>query len=134
MLSDLADIMRENILSALSGVGLTLSKMIMFSSDGPNVNKSLKKKLNDDIKALGGDESVDIGSCTLHIVHNAFRAGLAAVPTWNIDELVIDMYYWFKNFPACIEDYDALYSAMSDDAMSSCFCALLIIDGYHMDL
>ena len=69
--------------------------MIMFSSDGPNDNKSLKKKLNDGIKALGGDESFNIDSCALHIVHNTFRVGLAAVPTWNIDELVIDIYYWF---------------------------------------
>jgi len=30
-------------------------------------------------------------------------------------ELVINVYYWFKNFPAHIEDYDALYSALSDD-------------------
>jgi len=54
------------------------------------------------------------------------------LPTCNISELVIDICYWFKNFPACIEDYDALYSAISDDAISSGF--LCFVDNRRLSL
>jgi len=38
-----ADIMKEAIANSLSTDGLSLVRMIHFSSDGPNVNKSLGK-------------------------------------------------------------------------------------------
>ena len=95
-----ADIMKKSVVETLSVDSLSLQKMIMLSCDGPNINISLKKKLDVDIKTAGGQTLVDIGPCTLHIVHNAFRAGLAAVPHWEIDEFVIYIFYWFKNYPS----------------------------------
>ena len=40
-----ADIMKDNIVKCLTEDELSLAKMIMLSSDGSNVNKSLKNKL-----------------------------------------------------------------------------------------
>ena len=47
-----AEEMKEAITNSLSADGLSLVKIIHFSSDGPNVNKLLKKKLDDIIKKL----------------------------------------------------------------------------------
>jgi hypothetical protein len=68
----------------------------MLSTDGPNVNVSLKKKLDAEIKAIGGKFLVDIGSCTLHTAHNALRTGLSAVQAWGIDEFLTDIFYWLE--------------------------------------
>ena len=66
------------------------------------------------IKELGGQPAVDIGSCTLHIVHNALKAGLSAVQHCAIEEFVLDIFAWFKNFSSQCEDYEKLHGAMSN--------------------
>ena len=52
--------------------------------DGPNVNK----KFYEDFSRKFGDENyyklIDIGSCCLHIVHGAFRAG-AEQSEWELN-------------------------------------------------
>lgn len=116
-----ADVMNNSVLSVLSADGWSLQKMVMLSSDGPNVNISLKRKLDEEIKAVGGQSLVDIGSCTLHTVHNALHKGLTAVPHWGIDEFVTDVYYWFKNYPSRQEDFLSVRSAITDDEISSTF-------------
>jgi len=109
-----AENMKEAIIHSLSADGLSLAKMIHFSTDGPNVNKSLKNKLGVAIKELRGQAAVAIGSCTLHIVHNALKTGLSAVQHWAVEEFVLDIFAWFKNFPSRCEDYEELYSTMSN--------------------
>ena len=108
-------------MKCLSEDGLSLTKLIMLSSDGPNVKKSLKIKLNDEVKQLGGQALVDIGSCTLHIAHNSFRSGIAAVGSLEIDEFLMDVFYRFKNFPARKEDYVSLNEALTNNEISSTF-------------
>lgn len=116
-----ADIMNSSIIDTLSREGLSLNKILMLSSDGPNVNVSLKKKLNEAVKECGGKSLVEIGSCNLHAAHNAFRHGLAAVPGWGTDEFVTDIFYWFKNYPSRSEDYLRLYNAIADKDLSVIF-------------
>jgi hypothetical protein len=67
-----AEVMNKSIITTLSAEGLSLQKMLMLSSDGPNVNISWKKKLNIAVKEAGGKSLVEIGCCNLHTAHNAF--------------------------------------------------------------
>lgn len=62
-----------------------------FFSDGPNVMKSLKKKLVREHGSL-----VDVGECTLHKVHNAFSHALDSFGT-EVETVVVDTYHFFKN-------------------------------------
>ena len=62
-----------------------------------------------------------IGSCTLHIAHNALKTGLSAVQHWGVEEFVLDIFTWFKNFPARCEDYEVLHGAMSNDDIGKKF-------------
>jgi hypothetical protein len=87
-----AEIMNDSIINTLSKDGLSLQKLIMLSCDGPAVNISLKKSLDNEIKSVGGKSLVEIGSCNLHVAHNAFRTGLSAVSSWSIDEFVTDVF------------------------------------------
>ena len=54
----------------------------------------------------------DIGSCNLHIVHNAFKKGLDAFTSSN-SEFVIDLHSWFKLSAARREDYEDVQEQMS---------------------
>jgi len=57
--------------------GFPMGKLIALAWDGPNVNKTIFNKLQqmikDDYPQFSG--FVDIGSCVLHVVFNAFWQG-----------------------------------------------------------
>ena len=74
-----ADDLLKSITEILSRDGLPIVKMIHLGCDGPDVNKSLKSKLDGCIVKLGGKLLIEIGSCNLHVMHNGFRAGLQSV-------------------------------------------------------
>ncbi|KAL1475024.1 hypothetical protein MTO96_037591 [Rhipicephalus appendiculatus] len=84
-----ADIMFSCIQEAIAEV--PNQNLICFFTDGPNVMKSLKKK----VKELS-PHLLDIGECTLHKVHNAFSVGLHAFAK-DLDTFVIDVHSYFKS-------------------------------------
>jgi hypothetical protein len=96
--------LQEEIENALSKDGISLRNLIMLSSDGPNVNKALFTSLNDACKLTGSSGLVDIGTCSIHKVHNAFGEALSAT-LWETDSIIIDIYQWFKLSAARREDY-----------------------------
>ena len=58
--------------------GIQVDKTLTLIRDGPNVNKTILQKMNE---LISGDHSefkglIDLGSCTLHTVHNAFGKGI----------------------------------------------------------
>ena len=108
-----AEDLKESIVNALSKDCLPLVKLLHIGCDGPNVNKSLKRQLNESIVELGGKPLVDIGSCNLHILHNGFHAGLASVDqNWGIDEFLSDVFTFFKKYPSRSEDMSRVQEAL----------------------
>ena len=75
--------------------------MLHLGHDGPKVNLSFEKKLQNDLHA----EFLKLRSCNLRHVHNAFRAGLKEMKTFDVDELINDVTYFFKLSSARREDY-----------------------------
>ena len=63
-----------------------------------------------------GDENyhkvIDIGSCSLHIVHGAFRAG-AEQSEWELKKFLKEAFTVFHNSPACREDYESVTGSYS---------------------
>ena len=86
--------------------GIPVGKMVVLVQNGPNVNKIIFKKMNELIqqdypKSKG---LIDIGSCTIHTVHNAFGEGIEQYGT-EIDLLCKDLYVLFQHNAARHEDY-----------------------------
>ncbi|XP_048038404.1 uncharacterized protein LOC125263457 [Megalobrama amblycephala] len=54
---------------------------------------------------LYGAHLVNVGSCGLHTLHNALKAGFTM---WQMDKLLRALYYLFHNVPARREDFTAL--------------------------
>ena len=109
-----------DLLEAFNDVhkGLNISKqLIQVSMDGPNVNwvlldgiKQIKK--NDP----SSPEIQEMGSCGLHVIHGAYKAGQEAVG-WQIQQFLKCCYSLFKTSPARRADY--LYANEVEEGGSS---------------
>ena len=77
--------------------------------DGPNVNKTIFRKVNERISQDHSNFSglVDLGSCTIHMVHNAFAEALEQYGK-DIDQLCTDLHSLFKYRAARHEDFTEL--------------------------
>ncbi len=103
-------ILAEKLLQALTDSSLSVSMLLTLGSDGPNVNKTVWKEVNESVlknAERGRTGLLEIGSCTLHVVHNAFAKGLEEYGK-NISEFVLEVYQWFKLSAARREDFAAL--------------------------
>lgn len=83
---------------------LKLSKIYQVSMDGPNVNFKFFSNLQKHINTEFQKQILNIGSCSLHTVHNAFKSGCDA-SKWEIDDFLSSLYYLFKDSPARREDF-----------------------------
>ena len=87
----------------LQKFSLPLKYLLSLSSDGPNVNKAIKTIINSKLKVNDQRELVDTGPCQLHVVHNSFRKGVEGYGS-EVENLCIDIYYFFKLSPPRRED------------------------------
>lgn len=106
-----AEILKDAILNTLSELKIPLQRMLCLSSDGPNVCKKLFRLLDLEVSTKLGSLHdfglLNIGTCNLHVIHNTFSIGLQSVE-WNIEELLIDVYYFFHKSPARREDFKSM--------------------------
>lgn len=79
--------------------------------DGPNVNKSFQKKLEDHL--MQKDKKIlDIGTCSIHPVHTSFVKGLNKL-SFDFDRFVNELNFFFKLSSARRRDYE-LCSLITD--------------------
>ena len=84
---------------------LDLENLIQVSMDGPNVNwKMLDLIVEDRNSNETYPNLLDVGSCSLHVVHGAFRTGMKQTG-WGIDLLLKSLYSHLHETPARREDY-----------------------------
>ena len=87
-------------------LGLHLNLLLAFGIDGPNVNKSFKSKLAEELQKRGATHFLDIGTYSLHIANNAFLEGIKCLKdNVNVDQFAIDLHFFFKLSAAKREDY-----------------------------
>lgn len=95
--------------------------------DGPNVNFKLLKDLSEEIRQTREDPDFDflnIGSCGLHTVHNAFKAGIKNTG-WNIEDFLTSLYHLFKDVPLRRAEYTAVSGS---DLFPAKFCPVRWIE------
>ena len=84
---------------------LDLENLIQVSMDGPNVNwKMLDLIVEDRNSNETYPNLLDVGSCSLHVVHGAFRTGMKQTG-WGIDLLLKSLYSHLHETPARREVY-----------------------------
>lgn len=77
--------------------------------DGPNVNHKFLEMLMQDRRKKDPDQPqlLQLGSCSLHIVHGAFSTGMQKTG-WNLEKLLRAIWYLFHDSPARRADYKAI--------------------------
>ena len=64
------------LLNFVSDKKLSVRKLLSISSDGLNVNKAILQKLNEELVDAKMPFLINIGTSSLHAVHNAFGKSL----------------------------------------------------------
>ena len=80
--------------------------LYQVSMDEPNVNLKFFKEFAASFKEDNFHSLVDIGSCSLHIVHGAFKTG-AEKSEWGLKKFLKAAYIILHDSPACREDYES---------------------------
>ncbi|KAH8032413.1 hypothetical protein HPB51_024605 [Rhipicephalus microplus] len=84
---------------------LKQAKILQVSMDGPNVNMKFLRSLKEELKELDESHNIlDIGSCGLHVMNGAYKAGHAATG-WDVIGFLRSSYNLFKCVPARRADY-----------------------------
>ena len=97
-----------------SKVDCYLDSSLSLSSDGPNVNKSIKQSINNKLEEHFKRQLVDTGSCQIHVAHTSFRKGIEAYGE-AIENLCIYLFYFFKLSASRREDYLAIQQKLDLD-------------------
>ncbi|GBM43030.1 hypothetical protein AVEN_215164-1 [Araneus ventricosus] len=96
----------SNILDAfkIALAKLDLKKLVQISMDGPSVNWCFYEHFQEDLKKEHDIKCINIGSCGIHILNNAFQKG-ASSTEWDISSVLVALYHLFKDSPARSEDF-----------------------------
>lgn len=109
-----AEKVTQDLLNLLQNLKLPLTYLLSLSCDGPNANKSIKRKMQAAITDAGSKGLVDIGFCNIHVIHNAFRKGLEKFGS-EAEEFCIDLFYFFKLTACRREDFATVQQTLGLD-------------------
>ncbi|GBM40674.1 hypothetical protein AVEN_159650-1 [Araneus ventricosus] len=83
---------------------LGAKNLLQLSMDGPNVNLKVLDMMMEEMKNNFNASLLNVGTCGLYVIHNAFRGGCsAAFP--EVQEAASAVYWLFKDSPARREDF-----------------------------
>ena len=85
----------DEILQYIDRNNIKLEHLLQCSMDGPAVNNAFLRKLNARLESQKLPPLVDLGTCSLHPVHTAFRKAVEALP-FDVEQFATDIYQWFK--------------------------------------
>ena len=68
-----ADVLLKNLDESISS--LNRGQFLQLAMDGPQVNTNILKLLEDKLVSKNMSKTVNIGSCTQHVVHGALKTG-----------------------------------------------------------
>ena len=80
------------------------NRMIQVSMDGPLANWKFINLLQKDRVEKEQRNLIDIGSCSLHVIHGAFKTG-AESSGWNMKATIKGVFMISHDTPARREDY-----------------------------
>jgi hypothetical protein len=94
------------------------TKMIQISMDGPNTNLKLLREIQDERQNNKLSSLIDIGSCSLHLIHGAFKTG-SEKSSWDLHKILKGAFTLLHDSPARRDDY---YNLTGSDEYPLQFC------------
>lgn len=90
------DTLFKYLISSLDSNNLSLKQILTLAIDGPNVNKKVMRLFQEKLKDLNHKSLINIGSCSIHTVHNAYLKGLDSL-FLDVSDFIIKIYYFFHH-------------------------------------
>ena len=109
----------EKLLDTLQDLKLPLHLLLSVSCNGPNVNKSIKQKLDSAVVVACAKGLVNVGFSAINLVHNAFRKALDKFGE-EAENFCLDLFYFFKLSSAQREDYKEEQANLDMDEVNFC--------------
>ena len=76
---------------------LNVELLLALGMDGPSVNKSFEQKVKKELGETHYTTILDIGTCSLHSVNNAFGEGIKTMKSLiDLDEFAIDLHFFLN--------------------------------------
>ena len=79
---------------------------VQLSMDGPNVNWATFDSFSKEVEEETGCKLLNIGSCGLHTLHNAYKEGM--VKSFNLGSYLSSLHWLFKDSPARRKDFSSI--------------------------
>ena len=95
--------MLQQIVTSLHDHEIDVTKVVQMSMDVPNVNWKLHRLLMEHVAAadVHAPKLLDVGSCSLHVLHNAFKAGAKALE-WETSDILSTLYWLCYSMPPAV--------------------------------
>ena len=87
------DFIFKTVWDIVENVVYSIKGMVALGTDGPNTMKKVHRLFNEKLEGLRGYGLLEIGTRSLHIVHNAFGK---AFETWNSDKVLYHTAKFFE--------------------------------------
>lgn len=86
----------EHLSNAVLSNGLTLKQILFLGKDGPKVNYKTERLFDEEKKKVHeGKGLLKLGSCNIHIVHNAMSKGLDTLAI-DVSDFIIKIHLFFE--------------------------------------
>lgn len=90
-----SDDLLKKLNEVMSNENLSFSNLLMIGSDGPNVNKAVLKKMDQEILKFRKKSLINIGTCNIHTTHNAFRKSMKELGE-NASDFIVFLHDFFN--------------------------------------
>ena len=91
---------------------IPMGKLLMLSRDSPAVMVKASRLFKEHVEGLGCPLMLE-GPCYLHPVHTSYKEALKQLDT-EVDQLLVDVYGWFKLSTARREDMMAVFEDLDE--------------------
>ena len=126
-----AEDVAEAMIKEMRHDDIPMDKVMTLGSDGPNVNKTIWRQMEIrlNVENLNYPSLVDVGTCNIHVMHNAFAKGLTQYGEVS-EQLAMDLFTLFKYSAPRREDYKDLQLDL--DLECQLFQRTFVFDGFQL--
>ena len=114
--------LKEELLKAIED--LSIRKFIHLGMDGPSTNWNVLDLIDEHLVSHGFVKTLNIGSCSLHVLHGAFQTGILA-SDWEIEKVLKSLFKIFDDSPA---RRDVYLNEGTSEVFPLKFCAIRWIE------
>lgn len=108
-----ADHLKDLVMEVVDDCDLPVTRLANISTDGPNINVGLHKRLDAHLKEKLEKGIAPFNPCPLHKCHNGFHKGIIVYGK-GAENLAFDLHAWFKLSPCKREDFMEVAADLQD--------------------